>query len=399
MIRKLASWLTLVATVLVPAVTIADVIVTDNLTIQRNTTPYPLLTFHQTETLGSMAQSIADVLPIPRLSTVLPAATPEAIWKLQGAPPEFLLTEFAVSDNPQLWVKNDHPYRMHFYRRNASGPNPVEGLMGLNTDIPVAPLHVVCPNVAGAEAIAGFSIGSSPPINFRVLNASAGDGVFIPKIHGNSPSTNEALNLEGVVASNAGTAPALVFNAIKPGGGAIVNRPLVVFRNANVAKVTISPNGDMTATSFNPVSSRKLKHNIVDLSSQLAAEALEKLNPVEFVYKEDADHKRLGFIAEDVPDLVAAPDRKSVPLMDTVAVVTKAVKDHQQSLQDQKTSVARQDEQLDSQQKSIGRQKQVLDSQSKVINEQTKLIDGQTASLNDLLTRLDALEKKLEATK
>jgi hypothetical protein len=40
----------------------------------------------------------------------------------------------------------------------------------------------------------------------------------------------------------------------------------------------------------------------------------------------------VGFIAEDVPELVARKDRKSLSPMDIVAVLTKVVQEQKQSL-------------------------------------------------------------------
>jgi hypothetical protein len=41
----------------------------------------------------------------------------------------------------------------------------------------------------------------------------------------------------------------------------------------------------------------------------------------------DKDEKHVGFIAEDVPELVAMKDRKSLSPMDIVAVLTKVVQE------------------------------------------------------------------------
>jgi hypothetical protein len=78
------------------------------------------------------------------------------------------------------------------------------------------------------------------------------------------------------------------------------------------------------------VSSRALKENIVELSTEEATEALHGLNPVRFSYKTDAEGSlHTGFIAEDVPDLLASLDRKSVGPLDVVAVLTKVVQEQQ----------------------------------------------------------------------
>ena len=94
--------------------------------------------------------------------------------------------------------------------------------------------------------------------------------------------------------------------------------------------------GNVDALSFNPISSRELKQEIVDLDATKAREAMKTLTPVEFAYRADPLNRHVGFIAEDVPDLVANPDRKSVPIRDVVALVTKVVKDQLQTIDEQK---------------------------------------------------------------
>ncbi|HLP60177.1 MAG TPA: tail fiber domain-containing protein [Candidatus Deferrimicrobium sp.] len=74
-------------------------------------------------------------------------------------------------------------------------------------------------------------------------------------------------------------------------------------------------------------SSRSLKENIRDLSTGEALETLDQLNPVRYNYKTDKTDECLGFIAEDVPELVATADRKSLSPMDVTAVLTKVVQE------------------------------------------------------------------------
>ena len=76
-------------------------------------------------------------------------------------------------------------------------------------------------------------------------------------------------------------------------------------------------------------SSREYKENIRDLSYDEATLALLSLKPSKFNYKVDKDDDYLGFIAEDVPDLVATKDRKGLSSMDIVAVLTKVVQQQQ----------------------------------------------------------------------
>jgi hypothetical protein len=74
-------------------------------------------------------------------------------------------------------------------------------------------------------------------------------------------------------------------------------------------------------------SSRELKDNIQTLSTEDANAALEALSPVRYVYKNSPDEEYVGFIAEDVPTLVATNDHKSLSPMDIVAVLTTVTKD------------------------------------------------------------------------
>ena len=94
----------------------------------------------------------------------------------------------------------------------------------------------------------------------------------------------------------------------------------------------INNTGDVTATTFNGVSSRALKQDIRDLEAEKAIAALRELTPVEYAYKSDPSEAHVGFIAEDVPELVANNDRKSISSADVVAVVTKVVKEQQATI-------------------------------------------------------------------
>jgi hypothetical protein len=82
-------------------------------------------------------------------------------------------------------------------------------------------------------------------------------------------------------------------------------------------------------------SSRELKEDIQDLSSERALEALSELEPKTYHYRVSPEEKNVGFIAEDVPDLVATNDRKSLAPMDIVGVLTKVVQDQQDQIEAQ----------------------------------------------------------------
>lgn len=238
-----------------------------------------------------------------------------------------------------------------------------EGNAGFGLQTAQAQVHVRKSAIAGAELIARFDVSDDANGRLLINNASASGGIFHPRIQGITTSQATALTLEGVIVEDVGANPVFSFTGTRSGGGAIGARPIAVFRN-NVAVVArIAANGDVTATSFNPSSSREIKKDIAELDSTRAAAALQELNPVEFVYKDDpSGEQRVGFIAEEVPELVANQDRKSVPIMDVVALVTRVVKDQQQTIDSQRQSLA---------------------DQQKTIHELTERLNALEAALRD----------------
>ena len=80
-------------------------------------------------------------------------------------------------------------------------------------------------------------------------------------------------------------------------------------------------------------SSREYKENIIELTYDNALSALKNLTPVTYNYKVEKDENYVGFLAEDVPDLVATNDRKSLSSMDIVAVLTKVTKKQQEEIE------------------------------------------------------------------
>ena len=81
-------------------------------------------------------------------------------------------------------------------------------------------------------------------------------------------------------------------------------------------------------------SSRALKQDIHQLDGDTAVAALKAMQPVTFTYKANPAETNVGFIAEDVPDLVATADRKGLSSMDVVAVLTKVIQEQQQTIED-----------------------------------------------------------------
>ena len=76
-----------------------------------------------------------------------------------------------------------------------------------------------------------------------------------------------------------------------------------------------------------------MKQDIHPLNSGAAVDAVKALQPVTFAYKANPAEMNVGFIAEDVPDLVATADRKGLSSMDIV-VLTKVVQEQQRTIED-----------------------------------------------------------------
>lgn len=100
-------------------------------------------------------------------------------------------------------------------------------------------------------------------------------------------------------------------------------------------KLHVAGGAYCNGTNWVDASSRDYKENIADLSDLDALHVLKNLNPVTFNYKTKTDDSNVGFIAEDVPELVATKDRKGLSVMDITAVLTRVVQQQQKRLDEQ----------------------------------------------------------------
>jgi hypothetical protein len=150
------------------------------------------------------------------------------------------------------------------------------------------------------------------------------------------------------------------FFNVRPDSGATAPNPSLRFATGNTVRLLIDNEGfiglgDTASAGTNPTSpiqftsgavtarltttgvwqdssSRKAKENIHSLSANDAFKALAVLEPVEYNYKALPSDPKVGFIAEDVPDLVATPEREGLSALDIVAVVTRVVKEQQKTI-------------------------------------------------------------------
>ena len=97
-------------------------------------------------------------------------------------------------------------------------------------------------------------------------------------------------------------------------------------------RIDVTGGAYCNGTTWVDASSRVYKENIESLNADEARDALGRLNPVKFNYKGNKEEEKVGFIAEEVPDLVATKDRKGLSAMDVVAVLTKVVQEQQETI-------------------------------------------------------------------
>jgi hypothetical protein len=134
----------------------------------------------------------------------------------------------------------------------------------------------------------------------------------------------------------------LMSTGVAPGGTPALVTRMHIDYNGNVGFGAVPTTNPLTFANgayltagghWQDASSREYKQNIEALSGEKAMRALDALYPVTYNYKIDPAEKHVGFIAEDVPDLVAAKDRKSLSPMDIVAVLTKVVQEQNKTIE------------------------------------------------------------------
>jgi len=176
--------------------------------------------------------------------------------------------------------------------------------------------------------------------------------------------------------ANSATASPLIYGDFSAGVvningklGVGVKSPVYPLQMASGAKCT-------AAGVWLDASSRALKENIRALTAEDAFETLVRLAPVRFNYKADREDEYLGFIAEDVPSLVATGDRTGLSPMDIVAVLTKVIQEQQKL--------------IEAQQKTNAEQQNTIDE----LREKQKKNDGQQKMIDDLRKEIEALKDK-----
>jgi len=267
----------------------------------------------------------------------------------------------------------------------SAGDLLVNGKVGIGTTAPTGALDV---SFANGNVILSNMGGMRPTLEIKG-NINSNAAVMMHMISTNSDETitsSRTLELRNYHTTTAGEK--MVTSAIsgdlkatgptindlagqlrfltKPSGSASAWNRMTISEHGNVGIGTTDPTerlyvlGNIHATgTITQSSSRELKQDITALTSEEAFETIKGLEPVKYTYKANNRDLQIGFIAEEVPELVATFDRKSLNPMDIVAVLTKVVQEQQR----------------------------IIERQNKISYEQVKLI-------NDISAKLEELEKR-----
>jgi hypothetical protein len=222
---------------------------------------------------------------------------------------------------------DDADAQTQILRLDAGAPNfsifvDGAGYVGIGTNAPAANLQVSSPadpvlrldQIAGTNPAQAWDLFANDQA-FKVVDATAGTTPL--KLETNAPDNSFYMDQGG----NVGIGTNAPTQTLHVDGTAYIKQTIEVG------------------------SSRHLKKEIKPLSLADAKAVLEDLEPVAFKYKNETA-QQLGFIAEDVPDLVATASRKSLRPMDFVAVLATVSKAHETRTKELEATVKAQAEMI-----------------------------------------------------
>jgi hypothetical protein len=202
------------------------------------------------------------------------------------------------------------------------------GRVGFGTGIPEGNIHVYGTALADVFAGIGPSPAAGPALNFGYAGATygRGSGFFNARPDALAVAPNPSLrfataNVQRMIITNLGRVGLGVGNP---------SHPLHLASGAHVTAGGV----------WTDASSREAKQDIAPLTVEEARATLARLDPVKYAYRAEPGERHVGFIAEDVPDLVASPDRKGLSPMDLVAVLTRVVQEQQARLETHERAAA-----------------------------------------------------------
>jgi hypothetical protein len=276
----------------------------------------------------------------PLLDIHISTGDTPAIRQEQTSASGFTAQTWDIGGNEANWFVRDLtggsrlPFRIRPGAPTSSVDISASGNVGIGTASPGTLLDVVRTDTAATI----IRSNANNAAGIAILRATSGTGTTSPRFayfEATSAETSGADWRTGLHGSKdykisdfaSGSEANRVFISATNGfiglGGQ--TSPTSPIHHANGA--TLSTGGVWT-----DASSRDLKEDICDLDTAAAEETFKQLNPVTFRYKAEPGDAHVGFIAEDVPDLVATQGRKGLSPMDIVAVLTKVVQDQQKTI-------------------------------------------------------------------
>jgi hypothetical protein len=247
------------------------------------------------------------------------------------------------------------------------------GRVGLGTSVPAVKLHTRNSDTPAVRLEQDSSSGYSAQTwdvagneaNFFVRDVTNGSRLPF-RIQPGTPTNTLTLRADGKVGigtwgptgnlevATTGSNPLFLLNRTDGSQAFILAKQSgVAFGSYNNYPVVVSVNGEKTMMLYQDgslglinganctsagvwldASRRAYKTDIRNLTAEEARTTLDNLNPVQYTPKAEPDERYLGFIAEDVPELVADGNRRGVSPMDIVAVLTRVVQDQQKTIVD-----------------------------------------------------------------
>ncbi|MEM6703810.1 MAG: tail fiber domain-containing protein [Acidobacteriota bacterium] len=237
----------------------------------------------------------------------------------------------------------------------------IDRASALRSSLTTALLLLACAGAAAAQdtlTVFNNNVGvrTDEPLSMFHISGTATDDLFGGM--GPNPITGPAFNF-GYSGASFGRSSGFI--NVRPDALATGPNPAFYFATGNIERLVIDNQGylgvDLDSSfgnGFNPThpiesqesgahltsggvwtnaSSRALKENIAELSGDAALAALLELRPVTFEYIAEPGDQRVGFIAEEVPELVANPERKTLASMDVVALLARVVQEQQKQIE------------------------------------------------------------------
>ena len=214
--------------------------------------------------------------------------------------------------------------------------------IGLGTAVPQGDLHISGTEVEDLFSGLGPDLVAGPAFNFGYSGNTFGPGSGFFNVRPVGTAPNPALyfataNVDRLMIDNQGFVGVHLDGVLGPG----FNPAHPIHSQTSGAHLT-------AGGIWTDASSRDLKEEIAPLEAAAALAALARLEPVSFRYKLEPEDPHVGFISEEVPELVATPDRKTLAPMDIVAVLTKVVQEQQAMIEEQRSSLEAQRATIDS---------------------------------------------------